>query len=456
MRNVLALSAALVLFAAAAFAAGGEGVQGELRVGFSQVDITPVIGGVITGPGAPVSTGIDDPLRAKAIVVESGNRKLAIVGVDLVKIRRDLADQTIALVTQQMGITRDAVLICPSHNHSSPLIPAQGDKATVNKDYIATLPKLIADSIELANKALQPARMSIGRSLVFEGHLNRRVISKADGLALNSWLKKLNDLQQVPQVLGTEGPIDPELWVARFDALDGRMLGVLVNFTCHPCLHDRIKTYTWSADFPGVIAEHIAHAYGKQAVCVFTQGCSGNIQPSVTFTPDWLERAAVFAKAAVEAANNAVAVKGPVAVDYARRDVNVPRCNPAAQRDGAITRLGWRPDMFENTKRTAAAMPPTLNVPVSAARIGPLGIATNAGELFVEWGLSVKKRSPFPHTFVIELTNDWVGYEPTELAFQHEGYETLAGVDFVSLKGIQTLVDTSVELLQDLWKKHGR
>ena len=95
-------------------------------------------------------------------------------------------------------------------------------------------------------------------------------------------------------------------------------------------------------------------------------------------------------------------------------------------------------------------------MPVNAARIGPFAIATNAGELFVEWGISVKKRSPFPHTIVSELTNDWVGYEPTELAFQHEGYETLAGANFVSLEGIQTLVDTAVELLQSLWKKEGR
>ena len=93
---------------------------------------------------------------------------------------------------------------------------------------------------------------------------------------------------------------------------------------------------------------------------------------------------------------------------------------------------------------------------MNAARIGPLGIATNAGELFVEWGLSVKKRSPFPHTIMCELTNDWVGYEPTAQAFQQEGYETLVGVNFVSLEGIQMLVDTAVELLQGLWEGDGR
>ena len=449
MRNEWALSALLVLFSGFALAGEGEGARGELRVGFGQVDITPPVGTIITGPAHPRSVGTDDPLLAKALVVQNGDRKLAIVGVDLVKIRRDLTDAAIAQAFQRTGIARDAVMICPSHNHSSPFIPAGGPD---NKDYLLALPGLIADSIEQANKALQPARMFLGRSLVYEGHHNRRVVSKADGLVLNTWLKKLNDLEQTPQVLGTEGPIDPELWVARFDALDGRVLGMLVNFTCHPALHDRTGLKTWSADFPGVIAGQMAEAYGKQAVCVFTQGASGNIAPPVQFTPDWRERAAVFARAAVDAAKRAVPIKGPVPVGYARRDVTVPRCNPAAQRDGAIARLGWRPDAFDAVKREAADMPPTLKVPVSAARIGPLAIATNAGELFVEWGLFVKKRSPFPHTFVSELTNDWIGYEPTALAFKDEGYETLVGVDLVSLEGIQTLVDTAVELLQQLWK----
>jgi len=375
------------------------------------------------------------------------------VGLDLVKIRLDLADAAIAQASQRTGIDRDAVMICPTHNHSSPWIPMGGPK---NKDYISTLPGLIADSIEQAYKALQPARMFLGRSLVYEGHHNRRVVSKADGLVLNTWLKKLNDLEQTPQVLGTEGPIDPELWVARFDALDGRVLGTLVNFTCHPSLHDRSGLKTWSADFPGVIAEQMAQAYGKQAVCVFTQGAAGNIAPPAQFIPDWREKAAVFARAAVDAAKRATPIEGPIAVGYTRRDVVVPRCDPADQREGAIARLGWRPDSFDAAKRQVARMPKSRKVPVNAGRIGPLGIATNAGELFVEWGLSVKNRSPFPHTIMCELTNDWVGYEPTAQAFQHEGYETLAGVNFVSLEGTQTLVDTAVKLLEELWNGDGR
>ena len=451
MRSVLGV--VLVLFAAPAFAGVGEGPPGELRIGFAQSDITPPVGATMTGAGLVRSVGTDDPLLARALVAQSGDQTMAIVGVDLVKIRRDLADAAIAQASQRTGIDRDAVMICCSHNHSSPFVPMGGPN---NKDYLSTLPGLIADSIEQAYKALQPARMLLGRSLVYDGLHNRRVVSKADGLVLNTWLKKVNDLERTPQVLGTAGPIDPELWVARFDALDGRVLGTLVNFTCHPNLHDRIRLKTWSADFPGVIAEQMAQAYGEQVVCVFTQGASGNVNPNTQFVSNWREKAAVFARAAVAAAKRATPIEGPIAVGYARRDVRVPRRDPTDQRQGAIARLGWRPDAFKPGVARVAGMPRTLEVPVNAARIGPLGIATNAGELFVEWGLSVKKRSPFPHTIVSELTNDWVGYEPTAQGFQHEGYETLVGVNFVSLEGIQMLVDTAVELLQGLWEGDGR
>lgn len=428
----------------------------DLRVGFAQVEITPPVGATITGPMGPKSTGTDDPLRARAMVVQSGNRKLAIVGLDLVKFRLDLSDKTIALVTQQTDITREGILICPSHNHSSPLIPADGEKAAVNREYINTLPQLIADAIVQANRALQPARMSIGRSIVLEGHINRRLIAKSDGLVLNTWLKKLDDLQQVPQVLGSESVIDPELWLVRFDSPDGKMLGSLVNFTCHPCLHDRILTHNWSADFPGVIADTLAQEFGAQAVGVFTQGASGNIQPPVCWAPDWKERAGVFAKAAVAAAKSAKPVEGAIAVDFLRRDVEVPRCDAESQKPEKITRLGWRVEAFEGARLTAASMPRLRTVPVSAARIGPFAIATNAGELFVEYGLSVKKRSPFPHTILSELTNECIGYQPTAFAFEHEGYETLAGANFIAVEGIQTLIDTAVEMLEELAKKDGQ
>ncbi len=100
-----------------------------------------------------------------------------------------------------------------------------------------------------------------------------------------------------------------------------------------------------------------------------------------------------------------------------------------------------------------AGMPAEWVTPVSAARLGPFAIATNPGELFVEYGLQLKQQSPFPHTVVAELANDWAWYMPTRAAFDQQVYEALVGPNQISLEGIETLVDTAHDLLQELWRR---
>ena len=126
MRSVLALGVVLVLFAAPAFAGVGEDPPGELKVGFGQSDITPPVGATMTGAGLVRSVGTDDPLLARTLVAQSGDRTIAIVGVDLVKIRLDLADAAIAQASQRTGIDRDAVMICPQSQPQFAICPDGG------------------------------------------------------------------------------------------------------------------------------------------------------------------------------------------------------------------------------------------------------------------------------------------------------------------------------------------
>ena len=56
-------------------------------------------------------------------------------------------------------------------------------------------------------------------------------------------------------------------------------------------------------------------------------------------------------------------------------------------------------------------------------RIGDVALVALPGEPFVELGLEIKRRSPAPHTFVVGYANDWVGYLPTQVAWEQGGYE---------------------------------
>jgi hypothetical protein len=428
----------------------------KLRVGFGETDITPPHGLYMCGSLDPrKNEGTTDPLQSHALVAESDGRRIAIVGVDLVGLPKELADPIIAESARRTGIPSHAIMISCSHTHSGPYT-AEGTYSSnvIDSAYLSTLPDRIAASVEQAAGRLETATMHIGRSLVHHGIHNRRVICP-DGKVLNTWMPQaLNDLDLIPQVLGTAGPVDPELWVVRFDRLDGSTLGVFYNYS----LHTNSKGgRTWSADYPCVVAEQMREEYGPEVISVYTPGACADI--NVTIGGErWRESATYFAEQAVDAARRAIPVEGPIPVSAIRREITVPRRDPADHSPEAIGRLNWggaggRADVFDQQAELVAALPEQWAVPINAARIGPFAIASNPGELFVEHGLSIKRRSPFPYTVVAELTNDLAMYLPTEAAFKQEGYEALVGPNRIALEGVERIVDTAIELTEELWSE---
>jgi len=53
-----------------------------------------------------------------------------------------------------------------------------------------------------------------------------------------------------------------------------------------------------------------------------------------------------------------------------------------------------------------------------AWRICEVGFASLPGELFVEWGMRIKAESPFPWTYPVELSGDYLGYLVTQQAWE--------------------------------------
>jgi neutral ceramidase len=66
-----------------------------------------------------------------------------------------------------------------------------------------------------------------------------------------------------------------------------------------------------------------------------------------------------------------------------------------------------------------------LPAEIQVLGIGDARIVGLQGEIFVEYGLEIKNRSPFEKTFVIELANGVLpGYVYTKEALKEGGYET--------------------------------
>jgi neutral ceramidase len=60
-------------------------------------------------------------------------------------------------------------------------------------------------------------------------------------------------------------------------------------------------------------------------------------------------------------------------------------------------------------------------------RIGDVAIVGVPAEVFTQLGIDIKNRSPFRHTYVAELANDWIGYLPNLEGHKLGGYQVWTG-----------------------------
>ncbi len=95
----------------------------------------------------------------------------------------------------------------------------------------------------------------------------------------------------------------------------------------------------------------------------------------------------------------------------------------------------------------------TVPVTIQAMRIGELAITAIPCEVFVEIGLEIKRESPFPTTFTIELANGYNGYLPTEKQHGLGGYETWrARSSYLEVTAARKITDEALRLLNELRK----
>ncbi len=107
--------------------------------------------------------------------------------------------------------------------------------------------------------------------------------------------------------------------------------------------------------------------------------------------------------------------------------------------------------MYANEMLEVAQEPVVRQTPIMGLRLGDLGIVGLPGEIFVEYGLQIKSRSPFARTMSIELANDYIGYCPTDLALAEGSYETQLARSAKAASGTeQAMVDTAVDVLTQL------
>lgn len=372
----------------------------NFKAGFAKRDITPTAPLPMWGYGdrhADLSQGVTDPLLAKAIVIEAGDDRIAIVGTDIGR------GPTEPMMTQVRQVVRDGagietVLISGSHSHHGPVIELTDEKGFGKGKfddavaYSARLPELLIEAILEAADKLEPARMGIAKHDV---DLNR-----------NRHTKK------------TPKPTDPMLAVVRFDAVDGRPLAILVNFAAHPTSIPS-KVLKYSPDYPGHLENRVESA--METNCVFMQGASGDMSTDRRGldVKAYGEKLGDHVVALAQSMETAVPKKPSIKAQVDR--FNFPsRVDFNNRLLVATYGRAFFPELVNNFAREfrdgirAEMTTVLLN--------GDTALVTGSGEFFCNHSNRLKERSYVPHTLFFGYCNGHHMYFPTIEAASEGGY----------------------------------
>lgn len=435
----------------------------ELRVGASAVVITPPEGTPLAGYYSQRgSKTVLDDIHSKAIVLEVGDTKAALVVCDLISLPRHVITEARRQIEAATKIPGSHVMISATHTHTGPVIAREsslddliGASSDMGVRYTEKLPELIAKSVADADKKLTPVRASAARGCEEGLSFNRRFHMK-DGTV--SW----NPAKQHPDIVRPAGPIDPEVEVVYFDTVKNAAVATYVNFALHA---DTVGGAAVSADFPGVLARQLASYRGPDMVTLFANGCCGNINHR---NIAWLDgqggprethRIGTLLASAVLRTTPDLK---PVLADSLRVKSEIVKLPLAPITDADVASARETVKIVNEPKTKFMDKVRAFQVLDVLARDGkPWEVEVQVialgdsvawvslpGEIFVELGLAIKKASPFANTHLAELANGSIGYIPDRPAYPQGNYEVVSAR--CAAGSGERLVESAVRLLAEL------
>jgi hypothetical protein len=403
-------------------AAAAADAAGEVQVGISDRVITPPKGCPLAGYGERAklvpflyqpfrdpeyysklfepNRGVVHDLRAKAVVIDNGERRVCFLGVDSIGITQLIFEDVLARVAP-LGIERDALIIGGSHTHSG-----NGDAADLRLWWLATtdifdariyapMVENLAGAIEDAVADLAPARIGVG--------------AEEEQIGLNSNRRG-------------DPVLDPEITVIRVDQPDGTPRALLFNYAVHGTFlgADNLK---FSGDCLGYAERHLEERFGPDFTAVFLNGAEGDMSGSNQGGDSQWERADLWGAAmadAVAEVHGHIATESSVELAGAHIFVDLPDpymrpaffLDPPGPGYGTIDLDGLVEEDQTN---------------FSGVRIGDHAFVTMPGEAIVQIGLDIKAHGVdlgFSGTSVIGLANGHLGYLTTAEEYWQGGYES--------------------------------
>ena len=461
-----------------------------IRVGSAKVDITPPLGTHLTGADAGVrrpAKEILDPLYAKAVVVESGSRRVAILALDVICITEEHTS-AIRAAAKVLGFEPEAVMVTAMQNHSAPSIghmmldpdfplPPDPELEHVTGSERAyrefAMPRAI-QALQEAVRRLGPVKIAYGRGAAPNLAFNRRGIS-LNGSIQMPWYYSSKQHPLGPLSLRyMEGPDDPEVGVIAFRAQDLSLRGALLNFACHPVNLFATRREVVSADWPGAWAAALGAAFDTDATFTVLNGCCGNLNPWPTMTPDFIPDHRRMGTALAEMSRKVIermTFSDTADIAWRLRRIAIPyrevpekrlrevedilrrHSEPEWNQDkSAITGEWFMAASTRSIEHCRRRMPEFI-YEIQVFRIGDAFIVGLPGEPFIEGQLEIKTQSPLPFVQVTHMCSHYVGYLPTREAAMRGGHEAKPACSYwakLAPEALELVVANVKEMMREL------
>ena len=444
----------------------------KLQAGAATSNITPWLGVTMPGSFQPrYGEDVHDELLAKALVIDNGDVRIAMVTCDLIAVPEAIANAVKARIEERCGISPECVMVNATHTHSgagvSNLLGMGEDEG-----YTTWLPLKVADAVELAIKRMQPARA--GFASVMEDRISfyRRWLMKDGTVRMNPGLNN-------PDLVRPMGEIDPELAMMYVEGLDGTPISVVASFSLHYVGTGSAGEV--SADYFGQFFNLMRHYIGGNCVPILWNAASGQINNNdYSGERIWRDRGHPRARRMANVLAGHVlteiqlmdldeelaleAVTGTL--EFSRKVITETDLDIAEQilaggyeyEEGPFSWVVGQPvrkdrvGVYARQCQRLAALPEQMTAPVQAIRLGDAAILALPGEIFVETGLRIKAQTSASPLMLVSLANGYIGYVCTDEALAQEGgYETWASLS--SLGGVGTvpaMESLSLSLLETL------
>ncbi|MCH2127793.1 MAG: hypothetical protein MK179_01555 [Pirellulaceae bacterium] len=444
----LLTSLSLLVFIGAGIFFSSQATAG-LMAGAAAIDVTPtvfpvLINGSMLQHSASRATS---KLHARALALDDGTQQLVIVVVDSCALPRELIDEAKQLAFKQTNIPTNHITIAATHTHTAPSsLSALG--TGVDPQYPTFLRIKLVEAITAAQRNLEPAQIGWGVGDAGEFTALRRWIHRPDRMDKDPFgnltvRANMHSARDWNKVTGVSGPEDPDLSLISVQAIDGRPIAVLANFS----MHYFAGVSPVNADYYGMFCEGLrkrletSDAGSPAFVGIMSHGCSGDVwRRDYSLPSDQQKNDISIDEYTEELLTIAISVcsnieyQHDVTLGMAETRFTLPLRVPDAQRlqwaQNIVEELGDQPP--KTTTQVYAQEQIHLHekqaseIVVQAIRIGEIGIATTPTETYALTGLKIKLQSPLRNTMVFDLANGAEGYIPPPEQHLLGGYNTWA------------------------------